>query len=57
MEDKTVKEIVVIVCIAGLEALAMLLGIDGAMLALAIGALAGLAGYELKAIRVSRQQD
>ena len=42
--------IVALICIAGLEALALIKGIDGAILGLAFAALAGLGGYELKAL-------
>ncbi len=44
-------KIVAIVAIAVLEAEAMWLGINGALFALVIAALAGLAGYELKVLR------
>jgi len=42
--------IVAMICIAGLEALALIQGVNGAILGLAFAALAGLGGYELKAI-------
>jgi len=41
--------IVAMICIAGLEALALTMKIDGATLGLAFAAIAGLGGYELKA--------
>jgi len=36
------------ICIAGLEALALVMGVDGAVLGIVIAAIAGLGGYELK---------
>lgn len=42
--------IVAMICIAGLEALALVKGINGAILGLAFAALAGLGGYELKVL-------
>jgi len=42
--------IVSMICITGLESLALIRGINGAMLGLSFAALAGLGGYELKAI-------
>lgn len=43
--------IVALVCIAGLEALALAKGVDGATFGLVIAALAGLGGYEAKIIK------
>jgi len=43
-----------IVAIAYLERLAILAGIDGWLLALAVAAIAGLGGYELKGWREKR---
>lgn len=43
--------IVAMICIAGLEALAIVRGVDGAVLGIVIAALAGLGGYELKVFR------
>lgn len=43
--------IVAIVCIAGLEALALAKGVDGALMGIVIAAIAGLGGYGVKAIR------
>jgi len=45
---------VAIVAIAYLERLAILAGIDGWLLALAVAAIAGLGGYELKGWREKR---
>lgn len=42
--------IVAIICITTLEAIALIQDVNGAILGLAIAALAGLGGYELKAI-------
>lgn len=42
--------IVAMICITTLEVLALIKGVNGAILGLAIAALAGLGGYELKAI-------
>ena len=47
--------IVAMICIAGLEALALTKGINGAMLGLAFAALAGLGGYELRAMIEKRK--
>lgn len=43
--------ITAIVCITGLEGYALYLGVDGAILALAVAAVAGLGGYEVKVFR------
>ncbi|MCK4722493.1 MAG: hypothetical protein KAT75_04275 [Dehalococcoidia bacterium] len=43
--------IVAIVCIAALEVVALLKGINGAVLGIVIAALAGLGGYEVKVLR------
>jgi len=50
MKPKVDWKIVItaIVCVTGLEAYALHCGIDGGMLALALAAIAGLAGYQLK---------
>ncbi|MBA7592051.1 hypothetical protein ES708_34224 [subsurface metagenome] len=49
--------IVAIICIAGLEALAMVKGINGAVFGIVITALAGLGGYELKVLRDKMKGD
>jgi len=49
--------VVTVVAIAGivyLERLALLMGIDGAMLAVAVAVIGGLAGYELRGWRSRR---
>jgi len=43
--------VVAMICIAGLEALAMYKGVNGATFGLVIAALAGLGGYQVKVIR------
>ena len=43
--------IVAMLCIVGLEALAILKGVDGATFGIVIAALAGLGGYEIKALK------
>lgn len=43
--------IVAMICIAGLEALAIVKGINGAVLGIVIAAIAGLGGYEIKVLR------
>lgn len=43
--------IVAMICIAGLEALAMIKGVDGAVFGIVVAALAGLGGYEVKVLR------
>lgn len=47
--------IVAIICITGLEALAIARDIDGAVLGIAVAAIAGLGGYEVKIIREKRK--
>lgn len=47
--------IVAIICIGGLEAFAIYQGIDGAALGIAVGAIAGIAGYEVKVLRDKRK--
>lgn len=48
--------IVAMICIAGLVALALVKGIDGAIFGIAITALAGLGGYELKVLADKRKE-
>lgn len=43
--------IVAMVCITGLEAYALYLGVNGVILSLAVAAIAGLGGYEVKVFR------
>ena len=43
--------IVALICITILEAIALVKGVNGAIFGLAITALAGLGGYELKILR------
>jgi hypothetical protein len=40
-----------IICLTVLEGLAMILGIDGAMLALVIAVIAGIAGFNIQKLR------
>lgn len=49
--------IVAMICIAGLAALALSQGVDGAVLGLVVAALAGLGGYELKAMIDKRKEN
>ena len=51
MEDSTIKAVAGMVCITIIEAVALASGINGILLSLAVAALAGIAGYELKVIR------
>ena len=48
--------IVAMICIAGLVAFALSKGIDGAIFGIAITALAGLGGYELKVLQEKRKR-
>ncbi|GAI84849.1 unnamed protein product [marine sediment metagenome] len=48
--------IVALLCITGLEAFALSRGIDGAIFGIAITALAGLGGYEIKAL-IDKQKE
>ena len=43
--------IIAILCISILEVCAMVQGIDGAMFGVAIAAISGLAGYQVKAVK------
>ena len=47
--------IVAMICIAGLEVIALVKGVDGALLGLAFTAIAGLGGYELKVLMDKRK--
>ena len=47
--------IVAIVCIAALEVIALLQGINGAVFGIVIAALAGLGGYEIKVLQEKRK--
>ena len=51
MEDSTIKAVTGMLCITIIEAVALASGINGIMLSLVVIALAGIAGYELKAMR------
>ena len=46
---QTIIALVAILCIAGLEALALKMGLNATLLTLSVGAIAGIAGYQLKA--------
>jgi len=46
-----VTPIIAILCIAGLEIVAITQGIDGATFGLVIAAIAGLAGWEAKVVK------
>lgn len=48
--------IVAMICIAGLVALALANGIDGAIFGIAIAAIAGLGGYEVKVFKDKRKE-
>ena len=48
MRDKAIVTIVAIICITILEALALLKGIDGAMLSLSFTAIGTIVGYKYK---------
>lgn len=43
--------IVAMVCIAALEVVALIKGVNGAVFGIVIAALAGLGGYEIKVLR------
>lgn len=51
MIDNTLKVVVAMICITALEMVAMVQGFNGLLLTLAIGAVAGLGGYEVKNIK------
>ena len=51
MEDKTVLGATAIIAIAILEGFALYMKVDGTILALALAAIAGIAGYEIKALK------
>ncbi|MBA7637576.1 hypothetical protein ES703_45222 [subsurface metagenome] len=47
--------IVAMICIAGLVALALANGINGAIFGIAIAAIAGLGGYEVKVLQEKKK--
>ncbi|GAI69229.1 unnamed protein product [marine sediment metagenome] len=47
MQDETVKALAAMLCVTALEIVALLSGVNGAILSLTVGALAGLGGYAL----------
>jgi len=47
--------IAAMICIAGLEALALIKGMDGALFGVVVAALAGLGGYEIKVFKDKRK--
>ena len=49
--------IIAMVCITALEAIALILQVDGATLSLVVAALAGLGGYELKVYIDKKKED
>jgi len=51
MEDKTLLSLGAMLCLTVIEALALWMGYNGTILALVLAAIAGLAGYQIKAIR------
>lgn len=51
MSEKTLIITTAIACIALLEVVAMLTGIDGAYFGIVIAAISGLAGYEIRAVK------
>ena len=50
MKDETIKVLWIATLICVLEGFALYLGMNGTALALAIGGLCGLGGYELKSL-------
>ena len=51
MKDKTAISITAIISISVLEGFALYMGMDGKILAGVVAVIAGIAGYELKALR------
>lgn len=49
--------ITAIVCITGLEGIALWQGIDGVLFGVAIAAISGLGGYQVKALRNQRAEE
>jgi len=47
MSDKTLITIIAIICVAVLECIALLMGIDGQIFATVISVIAGLGGYTI----------
>ena len=47
--------IVAMICITGLEAVALLNGVDGALFGIAIAAISGLGGYQIKILKDKRK--
>lgn len=52
-----ITPIIAIICIAALEVIAIAQGINGAAIGIAVAAIAGLGGYELKVLRDRRKGD
>ena len=48
--SKAIVPLAAVICIAVIEAIALAQGIDGTMLAMSIGAIAGLGGYHIRKI-------
>ena len=55
MEDSTILVIVAMICLVIIELAALMHNVNGALLGVVISIISGLAGYEIKALRVSRQ--
>jgi len=49
--------IIAIISIATLEAIALLKGIDGALFGIAIAAISGLGGYQIKSLQTKKKGD
>ena len=54
VSDKALLSSVAMVCIAGLESIALYLGFDGTILTLSLTSIAGLGGYSIGKIRTTK---
>ncbi len=43
--------LIVVLCITGLEIIALIKGVDGQVLSIVVGLLAGLAGYKIRELK------
>lgn len=49
--------IIAIICIAGLEVVALINGVNGALFGIAIAAISGLGGYRIKTLKDKKKGD
>lgn len=56
MKDNAIKASISMICITLIVMTALILGVDGVVLAAGLMALAGLGGYELKSLTLKRAE-